>query len=191
MKKILLVAAAATTMLAFSCNPKDDKGTDKEGKTLKEDNTADDEEGGSSDIKKAAVGYCECFNNNYGDIDPKIKKMLIKAGNSDDPMTTIQQEAMKISDPEEQQKISEEMQKMSNDKDMEACAKKLNKKYGLDENDKKTQRSVMKVLQDEEDCELLAALMKIGLAQSNNTMNSDGQDEDAPRTKRPTTDDEQ
>jgi|GEM_PF-2783896 len=191
MKKLLVVAIAATTMLAFSCNPKNDKGSDKEKRTSKEDSTAEDEESNDSDIRKAAVGYCECFNENFSEMDPKVRKMLIKAGNSDDPLSTIQKEVMKISDPEEQQRIGEEMQKMSDDKQMEACAKKITKKYGLDENDKKTQRALMKELQGEEDCELIAALMRIGLSQQGNTTEDSSLDEETPRKKRSTTDDEE
>jgi hypothetical protein len=188
MKKFLVLAMAATSMLAFSCNPKNDKGTDKE-KILKDDSKAEDEDDGS-DLKKAAVGYCECFNDNFGDLDPKVKKMIIKAGNSDDPMSTLQREAAKIGDPEEQQRIGEEMQKMSTDKEMEACGKKISKKYGFDENDKKVQKRLMNYLLNEEDCEVLGALMKIGLSQSNNTTDATD-DEEAPRKKRTTTDDEE
>lgn len=187
MKKLVVVAMLATSMLTFSCNSKDDKGKDKDkDETVSNDDKIDEEDNSSSDIKKAAAGYCDCFNESLGDMDPKMKRIIVKAGESDNPVQTLQSEMMKLGDQEEQQRLSEEMQKM-NSAEMEACGKRISKKYNIDENDKAMQKKMMKQLADNGDCEVLSALMKIGLSQ----MDNGASDEETPRRRKTTTSDEE
>ena len=78
----------------------------------------------------------------------------------------LQKEIVSISDPAEQQRLGQEMQKLSGSKELESCTKKLQQKYKINENDKATQRQILNALEDNEDCKLVAALMRIGLAQA-------------------------
>jgi hypothetical protein len=166
MKKLLTACFFAAALVAFSCNPKDDNTKDKEKISKDDDENKgkdEDESSSGSDLKKAAAGYCDCFNESYGNIDPKLKRIIIKAGKSDDPRTTLQNEMMKIDDEEEKQKMAQQMQQFSDESAINACTKKISKKYDLNEEDPKVQKKILAELEDNGDCELVAALMQIGL----------------------------
>jgi len=99
---------------------------------------------------------------------------LIKAGNSSEPTQTLTNELMKITDEEEKQTLGREFQKIGqieSDQDMQNCVEKLNKKYNLKEGDKKMQNKIVKQLEEKEDCEVVAALMKIGIKEENKKAN--------------------
>ena len=169
MKRAFLLLMASSTLFLVHCNPKDEKDADNEKSSKLQDNDAEEEktEKSSSNIEKAAAGYCDCFNNSSEELDPKMKRMIIKAGESDNPLQVIQTEMMKIKDPEEQQRLGQQIQAFTEGSAIEDCTNKITKRYKLNDKDPKMQRQVVKALEDNEDCELVSALMKIGINQAN------------------------
>jgi len=169
-KKITTIALFATSFFAFSCASKDEKPKEKVESSTTTNETVKTEESTasapSSDIREAANGYCECFNQNFKTVDPKIQNIFIKAAESKEPLMVLQQEMLSITDPKEQQRLGEEMQKISGSNEMEACARKLQEKYKINENDRSTQQQVLNALESNGDCKLVAALMRIGIKQA-------------------------
>ena len=78
----------------------------------------------------------------------------------------LQNEILNITDPAEQQRMGEEIQKLSSSTEMEACASKIEQKFKINENDRSTQREILSALEGNENCKLVAALMRIGLTQA-------------------------
>ncbi|RYZ29610.1 MAG: hypothetical protein EOO10_05770 [Chitinophagaceae bacterium] len=169
-RKIFTAALFAASLFAFSCNSKDEKPKEKAESSTTSNETVKTEEGTvatpSGDIREAANGYCECFNQNFKTVDPKIQNIFIRAAESKEPLMVLQQEMLSITDPKEQERLGEEMQKLSGSKEMEACARNLQQKYKINENDKATQQQIASALESNGDCKLVAALMRIGLKQA-------------------------
>lgn len=164
MKKILVLFFAAGCLFV-SCNPTDDSDSKTEKKTSKKEISEEEEtEEEGPDARKIATAFCGCFNNSsMSDINPRMKKIITKASNSDDPAYTLQAELMKIEDEEERNKLGEDFQAYADNGEMDACTKKIKKKYNLDENDKKLQRKIITELEENDDCSFLAALMRMGM----------------------------
>ena len=182
MKKTFLLLLTAGSLFFAGCNSNKEKESDKEEKTSTLRNNTDEEEetveSPSSDIKKAAMGYCDCFNESMDELDPRLKRMIIKAGESPNPIQVIQTEMMKVKDPEEQQKLGQQMQNYTEGGSIENCTNKISKKYDLNDQDPKVQRQMLNALEDNEDCEILVALMKIGMKQENTTRDNNISDEE-------------
>jgi hypothetical protein len=179
-KKRIAIAFLAASLFALSCNSTADKQkeTTENKTTTTEVNPAEEnkEPAGNTDVREAALGYCDCFNQNFKNIDPKIKNVFIKAAESKEPLMVLQTELMNIGDEAEQKRLGDEMQKFSNSREMENCTKKLEQKYKVNENDKATQQQVLNALEGNKDCEFVAALMKIGIYQAERaTNNPEGQ----------------
>ena len=161
---ILLFAKSFTILLLVSglilsgCN-NDAKVKDKTSKEKKMDK--DEEESGELDTEALATDVCDCISDLENGLSSRAKKIVIKAGNSDEPEVTMKEEILKITDAEEQEKIGKEFQGFE-DTNMEECMKKLQKKYPDVKNpDKKTQKKILSAIED--NCsEFSAALMKIG-----------------------------
>jgi hypothetical protein len=175
-RKQTAIALVSISIAAFSCNSNADEQKEKaEAKTVTNEvskETESTQTTGNSDVQQAAIGYCDCFNQNFKNIDPKIKTIFTNAAESNDPLLFLQKELMSINDPKEQQRIGTEMQKLSDAGEMESCARKLEEKYKIDENDKATQKQMLNALKDKEGCEFVAALMKIGIYQSEKSITS-------------------
>ncbi len=173
MKHFFLVLFTASCLIVFSCSPKDDKTTkdNTEKKHPKSDDATDDEttkDDTSNDMTKAAGGVCNCMSDAMDGLSSKSKAIIIKAGASSDPTQTMKAELEKIDDADEKQKIGMEFQKfgkLAQDPDMMDCVRKVEKKYNVDDKDIKAQKQIIRVLQDKENCDVVAALMNIGVKQ--------------------------
>lgn len=179
MKKFFVLVMAASCLF-ISCNPKDEKEKDGEEETTKKkDKDADDEERNedeSDNSAKIATGVCNCMNSAVEGFSAQGKRIIIKAGNSSNPTQTLQTELMNIEDEEEKQKLGREFQSlaaMEEDTDMKDCMEKLKKKYDFDENDRKAQQKVARALEDKEGCEVVTALMKIGMKEQKGNTTDD------------------
>lgn len=178
MKKTFLVFLAVASLCVWSCNSKDDKDKDKDDKVKVEKEKDDPEnevkdDNTSSGTAKAANELCDCFNENVSDVDPAMKKIIIKASNSSNPVTAMQNELMKIEDEQERTELAQDFQKWSENKEMEDCGNKIKKKYKLKDNDPKVQKAMLVALEDNGDCTLLAAMLKMAMK-----MKGDNQIED-------------
>ena len=168
LKNIVSIAIIAS-LCSVGCKSKADKPKEATEASMQENDApkvAEEPVASNPEVREAAIGYCDCFNQNFKKVDPKIQAIFITAAESSDPLMVLQKEIFSITDPAEQQRLGEEMQKLWNSGEMEACAKKLEQKYRINENDRATQRQILQALEGNEECKLVAALMRIGLKQA-------------------------
>jgi O6-methylguanine-DNA--protein-cysteine methyltransferase len=168
MRKTFFALLAFSVLTFSACSDTKDKTKDKDKQEEtdeddKKGKDSDDEES-DADYKKAAVAYCECFNDGMENVNATLKKIIIKASKTDDPQQTMKEEMMGIEDAEEKQAVVTDAQKLNDMGDVEACTKKIDKKYGVKENDKKAQKKILQALEEESDCKVVAALMRIALS---------------------------
>lgn len=113
--------------------------------------------------EKAVAELCNCINNAMGKVNPRVRQIFIKAGNSKEPLMTLQTELQKVTNPEEQQQIADQFMAISADPQMQNCSESTRKKFGIDDNDNAAQNRVMRAAEKNKDCEVVYALMKIGI----------------------------
>jgi hypothetical protein len=166
MKKVLLTFLVAGVALAYSCNSTDKNEKSKaEKETVAEKDAAIKNASEANVDEQAAAEMCNCFNRALSSMNPNVKSIIVKAGHSDDPITTLQTDLQKLAGTEEQQQIAQEFQHFENDPQLQQCADQIKKKYNLDDKDKKAQEKILKAAEKNGDCEVVYALMKIGLQQ--------------------------
>ncbi len=172
MNKILIWLLAATLVLNFSCNSAGDENDKekitKKKKTLGDEPMDEEEEVDDSprNIDKMAAGICNCMANVFDGVGDNAKRILIKAGKSSNPTQTMQNEIAKMDDQEEKQKLGEEFTNLgtlAQDKGIQNCINKLEKKYNVSEEDTKAQKRIVQILEKDGDCSLVAALMNIAV----------------------------
>jgi len=171
MKKLFFVLMTAGALVIVSCSDTKDKKTGKEEKIEKEDNSKVEEENSddNADMRNAATAICDCFNENVAEVNPRMKKIIMKAADSDNPGMTIQTEMMKIEDEQERNQLAEEFQKWGENKEMEACSEKVQAKYDIKKNDDKTQKAMLRILEEKGDCTFLTAMLKMALKMQDGT----------------------
>lgn len=111
-----------------------------------------------------AEDVCGCFEPVTEDMSSRTKKILVKAFNDENPQEVIASEMNKIKDEDERMKVTEEMQAVStmgNNTKVEKCVKNLKKKYKVKDKDKKMAKQIANEMQDVDDCEVAAAMMKM------------------------------
>ena len=90
-KKITVAVLITASFLAVSCNSKNDtpkkeadsNTTGKEVTTTTESTeSTETTTAPNSEIRAAAIGYCDCFNQNFKTVDPKIQNIFISAAES-------------------------------------------------------------------------------------------------------------
>ncbi|HEV7334229.1 MAG TPA: hypothetical protein VGN63_24565 [Flavisolibacter sp.] len=113
---------------------------------------------------KATAEMCACINSSLKGMSPKIQQIFIRAGNSERPLQVLQNEIVTISD-QEQMELFEQLQRFSTEPQLQKCSEDIRKKYGLDDNDKAAQERVLREARVNKDCELVYALIKIGMQQ--------------------------
>lgn len=171
MKRIFFTFLAAGSLALFSCNNNNsENGEESSDATTKED----EKEETSSDLEKAAVAYCDCMNESFESLSAKTKKMVIKASKSDNPEQVFRSEMIKITDENEQVQITEEFSQIENNEGLKACADRVKKKYAIDEDSKTVQKQLLREMEAADDCELVAAFMRIGMSTQNATRPEDG-----------------
>ncbi len=165
MKKIILLMLLAGATLSFSCNS-NDTGTKKI--TTEKEAVANKKAGKAippSKEAQATAELCDCVNTFLADMSPKVKQILINASKSDNPVQVLTTELQNVNSAEEQQRLAREFERFENDQQLQKCSDNIKKKYNLDENDKAAQQRVMKAAEENKNCEVLYALMKIGMQQ--------------------------
>lgn len=183
MKKCFLLFLAVSTLLTYSCNSgTETKAEAKEEKTGVEktevttnakpestdsavvDNSGKKAVKPESSEAKATAEMCACINSSLKGMSPKVQKIFIRAGNSDRPLQVLQNEIVTISD-QEQMELFEQLQRFSTEPQLQKCSDDIRKKYGLDDNDKAAQERFLQAARANKDCELVYALIKIGMQQ--------------------------
>lgn len=148
-----LSTLAALCLVLFACNNSNNKAEDM------------------------AEDVCGCFEPVTEDMSSRTKKILVKAFNDDDPSSVIQKELLKIKDEDERNEVSQEMQavsEMGSNTKVEKCVTNLKKKYKVKDKDKKLAREIADEMQDVDDCDVAAAMMK--MASKAETNNSDDEE---------------
>lgn len=184
MKKCFILFLAVSSLLTYSCHSgTDTKAEAKDEKTevgkTGETGTAEPEKIDSAVVEipdnkatkpvsneaKATAEMCACINSSLKGMSPKIQQIFIRAGNSDRPLQVLQNEIVTISD-QEQMELFEQLQRFSTEPQLQKCSDDIRKKYGLDDNDKAAQERFLQAARANKDCELVYALIKIGMQQS-------------------------
>lgn len=179
MKKILSFLLAAGMVLCVSCNDgaksakeetvpagaRPDTISATAGNSNKEGTTTAPASDAGNREEEATAEMCTCINSALANMSINIKKIIVKAGNSQDPQAVLEQELMKISNPQEQQRVAAEFQQFQNDTQLQQCSDRIRIKYNLDDKDEAAQQKIMKAAAANKDCEVVYALMKIGMQQ--------------------------
>lgn len=169
MKNILSVLFAAGAVLAIGCHS-NQADTPTPAATI--DSTvvqtpleeAPKAEGGTEE--KATAELCNCMNDALRGLNPKIRAIILRAGKSENPELTLQKELISISNTEEAQQIAQEFQQFQENNKVEKCSEDIKRKYSLDEKDKASRDKLMKAAAENQNCELVYALMKISVQQT-------------------------
>lgn len=167
MKKFFPQLLIASAVFAFSCNANDSKTTttltdtaaNQTAKPITKPATVSDKE------TQATAELCKCVNDYMGNMSPKVKEILIAAGKSENPVVVLTTELQKIRSEEEQQNLAREFQQFENNTQLQTCSEDVKKKYNLDEKDLQSRDRILKAAEKNKDCELVYALMKIGIQQ--------------------------
>lgn len=166
MKKVLLTLLVAGTTLPYSCNT---TGNNEKTKAVKE--TPAEKDVAETTLSKpnaeeqAAAEMCTCFNKALSSMNPAVRKIIVDAGHSNDPIAALQTALQKLAGTEGEQEIAQEFQQFENDPQLQQCADQIKNKYHLDDKDKTAQEKILKAAEKNQDCEVVYALMKIGLQQ--------------------------
>jgi len=147
----------------------------------------------NADPKKMASELCDCFTSKKK-ISSKTKKIVVKASNSDNFQNAIQEGLQAIEDQEEQQKVSDEINRIAssftNSKTQE-CANEIDKKYRVMKSDSlDIQRKMIDEMDNVDGCEVYAAFVQAGMKKKARKNNDDettsDEEEDAPKKKKRT-----
>lgn len=113
---------------------------------------------------KAAAEMCACMNASLKDVSPRVQQVFIRAGNSERPLDVLRNEVVAMSD-KEQEELMVQLQRFSSDPKLQDCSGTILRKYGLDPDDEATQKRILQATKNNKDCELVSALVKIGMQQ--------------------------
>jgi hypothetical protein len=128
-----------------------------------------------------AEDVCGCFEPVTENMSSKTKKILVKAFNDDDPQQVMLSEMNKIKDEEERTQVAEEIQSISNmgsNAKVEKCVKNLKKKYKVKDKDKTMAKKIANEMDDVEDCDVAAAMMKMASRMEEERGGDDGESEE-------------
>ena len=175
MKKVRLSLVISGLFLFAACNSNND-GSGRQ--TVSSDSTtADRPVSGTAepsaplvpaagDKESAATAeLCTCLKPFFADMSPQVRAILVKAGESSTPMETLTSELQQVKGGDEQERLFREMEKFETDFQLQRCSESIKKKYNLDENDMASRDKVLKAAGEIKECEVVYALMKIGVEQ--------------------------
>jgi hypothetical protein len=165
MKKILLPVLVALATVGLGCNANENKTAEQEQTTTAAPDAKNSPAPAGDNETKATAELCACVNNYLADMSPKVKQILIDASKSENPVVVLTTELQKIRSEEEQQQLAREFQKFENDQQLQQCSEDVKRKYNLDENDLKSRDRLLTAAEQNKDCEVVYALMKIGQQQ--------------------------
>lgn len=175
MKKIVLTLIVAGVIATFGCSSND--GSSKI-QTVTKDSTTEIRSADTTVVQtqiartvtsekesQATAELCTCVNSLLNDMSPQVRKIIVKAAQSSTPMQTLATELQGVKGTAEQERLFREIEKFENDLQLQRCSESIKQKYNLDENDKASTEKILKAASENKDCEVMYALMKIGLEQ--------------------------
>lgn len=166
MKKVFFPLLLTGAAFILSCNANDTKTAEKTTTETTKKETTSNTEGNTE--TKATAELCSCVNTFLADMSPKVRQILIEASKSENPVQVLTSELQKVTSEEEQLRLAREFERFENDQQLQKCSDDIKKKYNLDENNKESQQRVLKAAEENKECEVVYALMKIGMQQQNN-----------------------
>jgi hypothetical protein len=117
----------------------------------------------------AVAAFCPCVNSSLADMSPKVRRIVAEAGRHPQPLKVLGTELEKVTSAEEQNRLIREMERFQYDPVLQQCSENLKKQYQLDENDPATRDRLMEAAEENKECELVYALMRIALEQEKQT----------------------
>lgn len=114
---------------------------------------------------KATSELCACVNTYLVDMSPQVRQVIVNAGKSSMPLQTLAYQLQQVKGTAEQEQLLRELEKFESNPQLQRCADGIKQKYSLDDTNPNAWEKVLKAAGENKDCEVLYALMKIGLAQ--------------------------
>jgi hypothetical protein len=180
MKRLFYVLMLLSTAFGYACNSDTNKATLKEelaekpqiNETHHDEKTASVPKAKDTNAKtvvltaeeKATAEMCDCVNASLKYVSPRVQQVFIRSANSERPLEALRKEVAAISD-KEQEELMVQLQRFSSDPQLQDCTGKIFRKYGLDPDNKVTQEKVLQAAKNNKGCELVHALIKIGMQQ--------------------------
>ncbi|MDQ3279324.1 MAG: hypothetical protein M3Q06_13425 [Bacteroidota bacterium] len=176
MKKLFYTLLLIAMTAAYSCNSGNNTAKKEETSQSSQTTVSEKKIGekvpaeekttatASNTEAKATAEMCDCINSSLKSMSPKIQQIFIRAGSSERPLQVLQNEIVTISD-KEQEELFTQLQRFSTDPKLQNCSEDIRKKYGLNPEDKAAQDRVLQHAKNIKDCELVYALIKIGMQQ--------------------------
>lgn len=165
MKKLFSGVLAAGLFLLAACNAKNTATAEKSSPSDPAVQQTIETAPPTEPEKKAVEELCTCLNSFMAQMNPRVKKIIIDAGKTSDPVRTLTSELGQLGNSEEEQRILREFELFQSSDQLQQCTEDIRKKYRLDENNKASRDRMMAEAEASENCELMYALMKIGMAQ--------------------------
>jgi hypothetical protein len=172
MKKFYFPFLLAGVIAACSCNSNGSQGSEQRPAT---DSTAENRsvttttEATTPVVRdnetQATLELCSCVNSFLADMSPQVREILVRAGKSNTPVQTLATELQQVKGAAEQERLFRELEKFENDTQLQRCSEGVKVKYNLDENDTAARAKVLRAAEEARECEVVYALMKIGLEQ--------------------------
>lgn len=121
---------------------------------------------------QATAELCACVNSFLADMSPKVRQVIINASKSSTPLQTLSNELQQVQGAAEQERLIRELEKFESNSQLQRCSESIKEKYKLDENNEASRDKVLQAAREDKDCEVLYALMTIGLEQEKNARSS-------------------
>ncbi len=112
---------------------------------------------------KISSDFCDCFEPVTEDMDPKSKRILVKAFNDESPQEVIETELGKIEDEGTRETITNEIREVATFADnskLQKCINDIKKNYKIKDIERKQAREIAVEMEDVDDCEVAAAIWK-------------------------------
>lgn len=122
----------------------------------------------------AATAFCGCMNKSFRNISPQVKDMVIRASQSNDPATALRADVARMP-PAEGERLIQEFGILMDNSDIQDCTNQVRKTYQLDDSSPATQKRMLQSLEKNDNCQLVAALMRIGISTTEPTNTPKGQ----------------
>jgi len=121
-----------------------------------------------NDDEQMAIEYCKCFDKLVERLSEDTRKMVINAGNAENPRQFLREYKNSLSE-EQDRLVNQEMQSLrvteNSNADILRCLNRVQEKYsdGYIMNEDRTLWKIVKVLEKKPACIFTASMLKMGL----------------------------
>lgn len=125
----------------------------------------------NADPKKMAAELCDCMTAKK-QVGTTAKKIILKAAQSNDFQTSLQEEIANLADDAQREEVEEDINTIAlsfQEQKTKSCAEAVDKKYRVSKRDEAgMQQQLVEEMGKLDDCQVYAAFIKEGLKQQNN-----------------------